>query len=194
MKRFLCAALLLALAACGGGPGQAPRNLDDACSILKQRTGYFRAFKAAEKKWGVPVHVQMAAMYQESKFISDARTPFRYTLGVIPVGRQSSAFGYSQALDGTWKEYKRDQNKPGARRDRIRDAADFMGWYMAGTKEALGISLWDARNQYLAYHDGRTGYARGTWKRKGWLIRIAGEVQARSQVYRTQLQSCRVRR
>ena len=33
----------------------------------------------------------------------------KYILGVIPTGRQSSAFGYSQALDGTWKEYRRLQ-------------------------------------------------------------------------------------
>ena len=60
----------------------------------------------------------------------DARTPFQYKLGVIPVGRQSSAFGYSQALDGTWEEYLEDQRRRRARRDNIRDAADFMGWYM----------------------------------------------------------------
>ncbi|MCI5109067.1 MAG: lytic transglycosylase [Marivita sp.] len=193
MSRFFRALVIVLLAAsCGGGGGtSAPRNLDDACSILQQRPGYLRAFRAAERRWGVPVHVQMASMYQESKFKSDARTPFRYTLGVIPMGRQSSAFGYSQALNGTWEEYQQDQRKFRARRNNINDAADFMGWYMAESNRRLGISLADARNQYLAYHEGRTGFSRGTYNSKAWLLRVADEVAARSVVYQGQLARCR---
>jgi hypothetical protein len=192
-KRLVQLACLLLLTACGGGggSGSAPRNLDNACSILDQRPGYFRAFRAAERKWGVPVHVQMATMYQESKFIADARTPLRYSLGVIPIGRQSSAFGYSQALDGTWKEYLEDQRIRRARRGNIRHATDFMGWYMAGTQRALGIPLSDARNQYLAYHDGRAGFARGTYRAKPWLIRVSGQIEARAAMYAAQLERCR---
>lgn len=196
MSRFFRALVIVLLAAsCGGGGGtSAPRNLDDACSILQQRPGYLRAFRAAKRKWGVPVHVQMASMYQESKFKSDARTPFRYTLGVIPMGRQSSAFGYSQALNGTWEEYQQDQRKFRAKRNDINDAADFMGWYMSESNRRLGISLADARNQYLAYHEGRTGFARGTYNSKAWLLRVADEVAVRSVTYQGQLARCPVRR
>ncbi len=194
MKKLMQIGCLLLLAACGGSDGtvrgEAPRFLDDACSILDQRPGYLRAFRAAERKWGVPVHVQMATIYQESKFIADARTPLRYSLGVIPVGRQSSAFGYSQALDGTWKEYQQEEGGRRTRRDNIRDATDFMGWYMAETNQRLGISLYDARNQYLAYHDGRAGYARGSYRAKPWLMRISGEIEARAAMYQQQLQRC----
>lgn len=192
MSRFFFAALAaLLLASCGGGYNSAPRNLDNACSIVSERPEYLRAFKATERKWGVPVHVQMATLYQESKFVGDARPPYRYTLGIIPMGRQSTAYGYSQALDGTWDEYRKDTGKRGAKRDRIRDASDFMGWYMAGTREALGISMSDARNQYLAYHEGRTGYSRGSHKRKSWLMRVSGDVEARAYMYERQLQGCR---
>ncbi|MGB3556358.1 MAG: lytic transglycosylase [Jannaschia sp.] len=192
MKRYAQIGCLLLLAACGGGgSGDAPRFLDDACAILAERPGYLRAFRNTERKWGVPVHVQMATIHQESKFISDARTPLRYSLGVIPVGRQSSAFGYSQALDGTWKEYLAEQGKRRARRDNIRDATDFMGWYMSETTRRLGIPLTDARNQYLAYHDGRSGYARGSYNAKPWLIRVAANVANRSETYRQQLSGCR---
>jgi hypothetical protein len=193
MSRFFRALVIVLLAAsCGGGGGtSAPRDLDNACSILQQRSGYLRAFRAAERKWGVPVHVQMASMYQESKFKSDARTPFRYTLGVIPMGRQSSAYGYSQALNGTWEEYQQDQRKFRAKRNDIGDAADFMGWYMAESNRRLGISLADARNQYLAYHEGRSGFSRGTYNRKAWLLRVADEVAARSVLYQGQLARCR---
>ncbi|MDO6586166.1 lytic transglycosylase [Salipiger sp. 1_MG-2023] len=197
MSRWLRALVLVLLAAsCGGGGGNgtAPRDLENACAILNERPHYARAFRAAERKWGVPVHVQMATIYQESKFISDARTPFRYALGVIPYGRQSSAFGYSQALDGTWDEYLEDTGQRRARRDDIRDAVDFMGWYMSGTNASLGISKYDARNQYLAYHEGRTGYKRGTYNSKAWLVRVADDVGKRALVYQVQLATCRAAR
>ena len=190
-KIFRAMILLVALGSCGSKNFSAPRNLDNACSIVSERPAYLRAFKATERKWGVPVPVLMAIIYQESKFIGNNRTPHQYALGVIPVGRQSSAFGYSQALDATWREYQQREGGRGARRDNIRDAADFMGWYMNQTKDEIGISMSNTRDQYLAYHDGRTGFVRGTWKRKSWLARIAGEVDARAVMYDTQLRGCR---
>jgi len=176
---------------CGSNTSSPPRDLDNACAILREKPEYARAFRATERKWRVPVHVQMATIYQESKFVSDARTPFRYALGVIPMGRQSSAFGYSQALDGTWDEYRDETGNRSARRDRIRDATDFMGWYMNKTRTRNGIPLTDARRQYLAYHEGHGGYARGTYNRKPWLLRVSNNVGSRASRYRSQLATCR---
>ncbi len=198
MSRVLRALVIVLLAAScgggGGGSGTSPKNLDDACSILEQRPGYYRALRAAERRWGVPVHVQMATIYQESKFDSDARTPFRYQMGVIPVGRQSSAFGYSQALDGTWKEYLAENGRRNARRDNIRDASDFMGWYMKKSQDQLGLPMSDARRHYLAYHEGRTGYRRGSYNAKSWLLRVSNEVGERALMYQRQLRTCRAAR
>lgn len=192
MSRLLRVLLvLLALSACGNRNFTAPRNLDDACSIVKQRPAYLKAMRRAQNQWGVSVPVQMAIIYQESKFIGNNRTPVKYVLGVLPMGRQSSAYGYAQALDATWDEYRRARGRPGAKRDDIGDATDFMGWYMDQTHEEIGVGLNDARNQYLAYHEGRTGYVRGTYKGKTWLLRIANEVGARATLYQDQLGACR---
>jgi len=192
MSRLLRASILLMLlASCGGGNYSAPRNLDNACAILDERPQYYRAMKDAERRWGIPVHVQMATFHQESKFIGNARTPHRYALGVIPMGRQSSAYGYSQALDGTWEEYEDEVGRRwGARRDRIDDAADFMGWYMDISTQRLGISKWDAQAQYLAYHEGRTGYANQSYLGKPWLMDVSAKVAQRAEMYRAQLASC----
>jgi Uncharacterized protein conserved in bacteria len=189
-RLFRAAILMLLLASCGSGNYSPPSGLDDACSIVDQRPSYLRAFRATERKWGVPVNVLMAIMYQESKFVANARPPHRYALGVIPWGRQSTAYGYSQALDATWQEYQDAEGGPRARRDNIRDATDFMGWYMAETTVRLGIAIDDTRNQYLAYHEGRTGYARGSYNRKSWLLRIAGELESRARMYEAQLIAC----
>ena len=183
--------VLALLAGCGNREFAAPRTLDDACGIVRQHPDWLRAFRATEDRWGVPVPVIMAIIYQESKFIGNARTPFQWALGVIPVGRQSSAYGFSQALDGTWAEYLDDQARAGARRDNIRDAADFMGWYMAQTVVETGVPINDARNQYLAYHEGRSGFLRGSYQSKAWLVRIAAEIDARADLYENQLRACR---
>jgi hypothetical protein len=194
MSRFLRASvLLLMLAACGGGGGNysPPRQLDDACAIIRERPHYLRAMAQTERRWGVPVHVQMATIHQESKFIGNARTPHTYALGVIPMGRQSTAFGYSQALNGTWEEYLASAGHRRAKRDDIQDATDFIGWYMDQTSRSLGISKTDAENQYLAYHEGRSGYARQSYLNKPWLVEVARRVGARSEMYREQLATCR---
>jgi hypothetical protein len=191
MGKIARALIILALlAGCGNREFAAPRTLDDACGIVRQHPDWLRAFRATEDKWGVPVPVLMAIIYQESKFIGNARTPFQWALGVIPIGRQSSAYGFSQALDGTWEEYLRAEGRSGARRDNIRDATDFMGWYMAQTVAETGVPLTDARNQYLAYHEGRSGFLRGSYQSKGWLVTIAAEIAARAQLYDGQLQAC----
>ena len=192
MIRFLSIFLVLILVSSCGSKGSAPRNLDNACSILNQKPSYLKAFKRAEQRWGVPIHVQMATIYHESSFNRKARTSMRFVFGVIPVGRRSSAFGYAQALDGTWKEYKSEAGRRFARRDNIGDAADFMGWYMNATRKRAGVSLNDARNQYLAYHEGHTGYLRGSHRSKPWLLDVASQVQARSNLYQRQLRSCRI--
>ncbi len=194
MSRLLrTIALLLVVASCGSNDFRAPRNLDDACSIVRERPKYLKAMEATEREWQVPVPVQMAIIYQESKFIGNNRTPMKYVLGVIPMGRQSSAYGYAQALDGTWAEYQQERGGRMAKRDKIQHATDFMGWYMAQTERETGIPRHDARNQYLAYHEGRAGYLRGSYNAKPWLLRVSDEVGARAVMYDTQLRSCGVR-
>ncbi|MDH3262893.1 MAG: lytic transglycosylase [Paracoccaceae bacterium] len=191
MSRFLRVAVILLLASCGGGNYKQPRNLDDACALGRERPEYMRAMQRTERRWNVPVPVQMAMIHQESKFVGDARTPFRYVLGVIPMGRQSSAYGYAQAIDGTWEDYQESGGGGRAKRDRIEDATDFMGWYMNQTVEKAGVPLTDARNQYLAYHEGHAGYLRGSHNAKAWLLRVADEVATRANMYNLQLIACR---
>ena len=190
MKNILKLAIVLLVAACGGGDSRAPRNLDNACLLAREKPAYYAAMRKTESRWGVPVHVQMATIHQESKFIGNAKTPHRFALGIIPLGRQSSAYGYSQAIDSTWDDYRDATNRRSARRNKIQDATDFMGWYMDGTSQRLGISKYDARNQYLAYHEGRSGFANGSHNSKGWLLAVADQVEARAQMYRAQLDAC----
>lgn len=188
---FRVLAALLLLAACGG-PREfsAPRNLDDACALSNERPAYFRAMRDTERRWSVPVPVQMAIIHAESRFDGDARTPHRYAAGVIPLGRQSSAFGYSQALDGTWEEYQTATRNHRAQRDDIADATDFIGWYASEAYARNGIRPTEARNLYLAYHEGHAGYARQSYRGQQWLLDVASRVESRAILYDQQLRAC----
>lgn len=192
MSKFLqFCVLAVLLAACGGAPQfSAPRNLDNACLLVRERPQYLTATRNAERRWGVPVPVQMAIIHAESRFIGDARTPNRYALGVIPMGRQSSAYGYSQALDGTWEEYVQATGNRRGERTNIHHATDFIGWYSTQSNQRNGIALNDARNLYLAYHEGQTGYARGSYNEKAWLVAVADRVASRAVMYDEQLRGC----
>ena len=191
MGRILRSVLIICfLSSCSFDGFKKPIDYDNACSILDNKRYYYRAFRNTNRKWGVPIHVQMAVIYYESSFQNRAKTPMRYFLGIIPLGRESSAFGYAQALDGTWADYKKATGRSIARRSSIRDSADFMGWYMTKTRKLTGVSLSDAKNQYLAYHEGQVGYLKGSYKRKKWLIKQADNVGNRSLKYKRQLESC----
>jgi len=167
-----------------------PNDVDDGCEIFSDKGSWYRHADASYRRWGVPVHVQLAIVYQESSFVDDARPKRKKILGLIPWKRPSSAYGYAQATDGTWEWYIRDTGNRGADRDDFDDAVDFIGWYGNQTHRRLGVSKWDAYNQYLAFHEGHTGYARGSHKRKGWLLGVANEVERRSRRYKTQLEGC----
>ncbi|MEO0386317.1 MAG: lytic transglycosylase [Pseudomonadota bacterium] len=189
MSRFALL-LLFVLTACSGSQGP-PANLQDACAIKRDRPSWFRSMEKTERRWGAPVHVQMATFYQESTFEPNARTPRKYFLGFIPNGRVSSAYGYAQAIDSTWDWYREDTGRRGAKRNKFHDASDFMGWYMAKSREMNGIAATDAYNQYLAYHEGHSGFNRGSYNRKAWLRSTAQRVSTRASRYEDQLRYCR---
>ena len=97
------AVALSLLTGCASAP---PSDPDNICAIFREHRDWYKASKKASNRWGGPIHVPMAIMYQESSFKHDARPPMRYFLGFIPYGRGSSAYGYAQAQTPAWKDYK----------------------------------------------------------------------------------------
>lgn len=181
---ILCSVLL---SACSSAPPTSPDNL---CQIFEEKPRWYKAAKKSAAKWGGPVHLPMAIMYQESGFKRKARPPMNYFLWFIPTGRASNAYGYSQALEGTWAEYQREAGSVFSDRDNFANAFDFIQWYMHKTYTRNRISKWDAYAQYLNYHEGQGGYARGTYKNKSWLLKVAKRVEQRSRKYSAQLIRC----
>ena len=166
-----------------------PAQVNNVCAIFRGEPDWYEAAVEANEKWGTPIWVMMSIIHQESKFIDDARPPRDWFL-FIPLPRRSSAYGYAQAQDPAWGEYLRKSGRWNADRDDFDDAIDFVGWYTHTTQRTLGISKWDAYHQYLAYHEGRGGYQRGSWKKKPWLQSVANKVKKQAATYNSQLKSC----
>ncbi len=180
----------IALSACATKPvaSTAKQNL---CEIFSDKPHWYRNAQKSVDRWGGNIHVPMAIIYQESSFKRKARPPRKYHLGFIPGKRASDAYGYAQALKGTWGEYKTASGRRSADRDDFSDAFDFVLWYMSVSQQRNQVSKWDAYAQYLNYHEGQGGYSRGSYKSKQWLIDVAKRVEARSKQYAAQLNQCK---
>ena len=165
-----------------------PKNTADGCSIFSERYLWYKHAKKAEQKWGTPIYIQLAFIKMESDFDWLARPERLKIFKIIPYRRPSSSFGYSQAVKGTWKQYKEETNNKLATRTRFKDSVDFIGWYTNKTEKLLKISKKDAFRQYIAYHEGWGNYKK--YKEKPKVILLAKKVQQQSNKYKRQLNKC----
>jgi hypothetical protein len=187
IKSLLVVLFSLMLSGCFSTPAVKVGNI---CNLMDEEVSWYRAIKASEKKYGAPAHVQLAIIYQESNFASDAKPPREKLFGVVPWFRPTTAYGFAQAVDDTWEWYKLKTGNKDADRDDFDDAADFVGWYMAQSSKRSGVAMSDAYNQYLAYHEGHGGFDRKSYKKKPWLIKIAKKVDGNAKRYKRQLKQC----
>tara|TARA_B100001173_G_scaffold310720_1_gene325951 strand:+ start:2880 stop:3485 length:606 start_codon:yes stop_codon:yes gene_type:complete len=190
-KSFLIIGILLLTFSCASN--SPPSTSTDLCKIFKERYSWYKAAKKTEKRWKVPVYVSMAIIKQESSFIADARPGRTKLLGFIPWKRVSSARGFAQAVDGTWEMYLADRGGWFVSRNDFEDSVDFVGWYNFKTHKQLGVPLTNARALYLAYHEGRGGYKKGSYRTKPWLLSVADKVQRQSDRYKIQYEGCKKR-
>lgn len=166
-----------------------PKKINNICTIFEEKRSWHHTLNKVEQEWGVEPHILMAIIYQESSFKSTAQPPKKK--GIFNFGHVSTAYGYAQALDGTWDEYKKDTGNFFAIRSDFGYATDFMGWYIDKTESRTGASKNDAYKQYLAYHEGAGGFNRGTYKRKKWLMKVARKVARLAETYRKQIPGCK---
>ena len=179
--------ILLILSSCSS----IPSNTKNSCDIFSERYLWYKHVKNTEKKWGAPIHIQLAFIKKESDFDWLAKPKRLKLFKVIPYKRPSSSFGYSQAVKGTWDQYKKETNNRLATRARFKDSVDFIGWYMNKTEKLLKISKTDAYRQYIAYHEGWGNYK--NYKKNKKVIIFAKEVKDQANKYRKQLVKCQKR-
>ena len=177
--------LLLLITSCSS----IPQNTSDSCKIFDERYLWYKHSKKVEQKWGTPIHIQLAIIKMESDFDWLAKPPRQKLFKVIPFKRPSSSFGYSQAVKGTWKQYKNETGNKLATRTRFKDSVDFIGWYTNKTKSILKIPINNAFKQYVAYHEGWGNYK--NYKKNKKVINLAKRVEKQSNIYKQQLSECK---
>ena len=183
-KKLLFILLFFLISACSS----IPKNTADGCSIFSERYLWYKYSKKVEKKWGTPIYIQLAFIKMESDFDWLAKPPRQKIFKIIPFKRPSSSLGYSQAVKGTWEQYKKETNNKLATRVRFKDSVNFIGWYTDKTEKLLKISKKDAFRQYIAYHEGWGNYK--NYKKKQKVILLATKVQQQADKYRLQLKKC----
>ena len=185
LKKSLILFIIFFLSACSS----IPKNASNSCSIFEEKYLWYKHAKKTEKKWGTPVYLQLAIIKMESSFDRFAKPPRQKLFKVVPYKRPSSSFGYSQAVKGTWKQYKEETGNKLAARTRFKDSVDFIGWYTNKTEKILKVSKKDAFKQYIAYHEGWGNYKK--YKNNKKVINLAKRVEKQSNIYKQQLSECK---
>ena len=185
INRIILILSLLGISACSS----IPSNTADGCSIFSERYLWYKFAKKTEKRWGTPIYIQLAIIRMESDFDWLARPERQKIFKVIPYKRPSSSLGYSQAVKGTWRQYKKETGNKLASRILFKDSVDFIGWYTTKSSQILKISKKDAFKQYLAYHEGWGNYK--YYKKNKKVISLAKKVEKQSNIYKSQLSKCK---
>ena len=171
------------------GCSSIPTNTANSCLIFNERYLWYKHTKKVELKWGTPIYIQLAIIKMESDFDWLAKPARQKIFKVIPYKRPSSSFGYSQAVKGTWEQYKSETGNKLATRARFKDSVDFIGWYTNKTETILKISKKNAFKQYIAYHEGWGNFK--YYKKNKKVIKLARKVEKQSNIYKQQLFNCR---
>ena len=171
------------------GCSSIPTNTSNSCLIFNEKYLWYKHTKKVEQKWGTPIYIQLAIIKMESDFDWLAKPARQKIFKVIPYKRPSSSFGYSQAVKGTWRQYKTETGNKIATRTRFKDSVDFIGWYTSKTEKILKVSKQDAFKQYIAYHEGWGNYK--NYKNNKMVINLAKRVEKQSSIYKKQLSDCK---
>ena len=125
-RLILLVTLLLGAAGCATAP---PNDADNICRIFDEYPGWYDDARKSQERWQTPIPVQVAIIRQESGFRENVKPPRDWFLGIIPLPRRSSAYGYAQAQDPAWSDYRDSTGRRFASRSDLVDGLFFVGWY-----------------------------------------------------------------
>lgn len=169
---------------------KATKNKEDACIIVKKNPDWLKAMYRTQLVYNIPISTQLAFVKHESNFKRKARPLNKNRKSIFDKKYASTAYGYAQALDGTWKEYQTTFNNKRLKRTNYGHSVDFIGWYNNRHIKA-GMNPNNISHLYLAYHEGLGGYRKKTYNKKPWLVNYSKAVEMSAQKYHRQLNLCK---
>ena len=168
-----------------------PKYPANACKIFGERYLWYKHTKKSSEVYGAPMHIILAFVNKESGFNRWAKPKRTKLFKIVPYKRPSSSFGYSQAVNKTWDQYKKETNNPLALRSRFKDSVLFIGWYINKTNKINKVPLNDPYRQYLNYYLGWGNYSKKVYKTDKKAIIFAKKVEQQSKIYKNQLKECK---
>ena len=168
-----------------------PKYPSNACKIFGEKYLWYKSIKKSSDKYGVPTYIILAFVNKESGFNRWAKPKRTKLFKIVPYKRPSSSFGYSQAVNKTWDQYKKETNNPLALRSRFKDSVLFIGWYINKTNKINKIPFNDPYRQYLNYYLGWGNYSKKLYKTDKKAIILAKKVEQQSKIYKNQLKECK---
>ena len=168
-----------------------PKYPTNACKIFGERYLWYKHTKKSSEIYGAPMHIILAFVNKESGFNRWAKPKRTKLFKIVPYKRPSSSFGYSQAVNKTWEQYKKETNNPLALRSRFKDSVLFIGWYINKTNKINKIPFNDPYRQYLNYYLGWGNYSKKVYKTDKKAIIFAKKVEQQSKIYKNQLKECK---
>ena len=180
---FIVILLSLFLASCSKKANLDGVDLKNGCQILEYNPNWVEILKQTNAQNGVPSSFILAVIYQESKFNSSAKN------------KNSSAYGYAQVIDGTWKSYEKHIGH-NANRDNFNDSVKFISWYFGYLKNKFNLKWNDKKDLYMAYILGEGGYKKylsGHSNIRGisYAKKVSLNVSKLSLLYHNQLIDCK---
>ncbi|QGP54289.1 Transglycosylase SLT domain protein [Piscirickettsia salmonis] len=117
-------------------------KLENICWIFKKHPTWKNSAYKTSRHWKIPVNILMATIYQESRFRSHIKS------------KTSNAYGFAQATNVTWADYKKSRKIAHASRENFHHSIDFIGWYFNKTIKLRKISRYNTQQLYLYYQLG----------------------------------------
>ncbi len=186
---FIVITVCIFISSCDKRPSKYQQN--NICALFHAHPNWYKAAKLSQKRWGTPIWAQMAVIHQESRFSAEAKAKNKTLIGVpIPFTHKSTAYGYSQALNETWKNYRVYTKNSGAMRNNFKYATDFVAWYLYRARKYLHLSNNQMADLYYAYHEGINGYRKKNHLKRDGLDLAARQVAKQAGIYEKQLNSC----
>ena len=147
---------MLAVLLASGSANAAPKDPNNICTILAQNKRL--VYRSCESSALGTADAYRFSVYTSRIVIcGQGETAAQKGFAVLAVWRRSSsAYGYAQATDEAWKDYKKDTGRRFVQRDDFADALDFIGWYNDRSHKRLKLRKNDAYRLYLAYYNGHT--------------------------------------
>ena len=169
------------------------KNQNNICRFLEDNP-YMNQVISSENISNAQQATILAIIHHESAHQPQARPVKKWIIKPwIPWSYYSSAKSYAQITQPTWQDFSKTRTfKPNI--NAYMDNISFIIWYFDKNKKVLGTKKDTISECYLIYHEGPSGYRKGTQSFSLALKQYALKVEHTGKIYLKALKKCQASR